>query len=215
MKYKNYDFDLSSVPRLKSNNCFVYHKIKLIEFLEAFEYILGKETIHYAKFYLDKLSTVCVNEKEVQTALEYKDILEQQAKDKEQYLLDVEKQKEDNILKSFESAFAVYIEEFPATFIVPFDTSELPQRLVDLIGTPDFPTDSLIAILQNRVKYVDGRPFAPEYCLDEQSAEWISNGLRTKEIRTVMTGRVNKRILELSKNYINKITTLVTDETKL
>lgn len=213
MKFKEYEFDMSSVPRLLGATGYRYPKIRIPEFFESFKDIFGEKTITEAIRYLDIYVHGYVTEEDVEKALDYKEYQERALREEQERSIREIERKEAELIDTFKSAFAVYIDEFDASFVVPFDINELPQELVAKIGHGKvFPAQSLIGILQNRVLYRDGKPFAPDYCLNHESANWISNWLNDHKIKFVSTAAVTKNILTASKEYVTKAQSPVAHE---
>lgn len=207
MKFKNYDFNLQSIPSLNTVSGQVYHKFAVIDYAKHFESLLPSlnDTIHY----LANLQEQFISEETILHAFDIRDIRKQAEADE---LARKELMKEQRIqaeVARFSSAFAVNIPEFNnAVFVVPFNTEELPEKMQKRIPG-EFSIQELAGIYE-RVNFIDGKSIT-EYGLDQESAKWIIEGLARNEIYKVSVARVSDVILELSKNYVKKLSEAVVD----
>lgn len=206
IKYKEYEISLDSIPAIISGAEKLYPKAAVADFLDYLPFVYHAES----RATILTFTELFINKDQILYAIETRDRAIAEKEARQARIESQEESKRKQLVEQFKNAFAVYVPEFNATFVVPFDYTK-HEVLVDAVSTGIMSTDILKGVLEN-VLYQNGKAFAPEYTLDVESKEWLTQAFKPNAVKTVQVSKVTEQILELAEEYIKRITTAAMDK---
>ena len=204
--YKEYEISLDSIPAIISGAEKLYPKAAVADFLDYLPFVYHAES----RATILAFTELFINKEQILYAIETRDRVIAEKEARQARIESQEESKRKQLVEQFKNAFAVYVPEFNATFVVPFDYTK-HEVLVDAVSTGIMSTDILKGVLEN-VLYQNGKAFAPEYTLDVESKEWLTQAFKPNAVKTVQVSKVTEQILELAEEYIKRITTAAMDK---
>lgn len=205
MKFKDYDFNLQSIPAMNTPSGIMYDKVSVIKYFYTIHYLVPvDDAIHY----LDKLQDRLISEDVILFALDIKEHQRKAALAEAERKAEIKERQIQNEVASLENAFAVAVPEVGAVFIVPFDRNSFSDEFKERIDKNGQLSVNELKLVFDNVAFIDGKSVI-DSGLSLEEKNWLLAGLKARETHYVSVARVNESILKLAKDYVKSLKTSV------